>query len=66
MKEPSDKLVEALAADKLLDKLNYTLSVKKGKLIINGTQQTVDIAAKYKTLLDALSGSDVEMKNSNK
>ena len=66
MKEPADKLVEALAADKLLDKLNYTLSVKKGKLIINGTEQTAEVTAKYKTLLDALSGSDVEMKNSNK
>jgi len=66
MKEPIDKLVEALAADKLIDKMNYTLAVKKGKLLINGTEQTEAVASRYKALIDALGGADMEVKNTNK
>ena len=66
MKQPTDKLVEALAADNLLKKDNYTLSIKKGKLSIDGVEQKDEVTAKYKSLIDALDGADLEIKNIKK
>ena len=66
MKQPTDKLVEALAADNLLKKDNYTLSIKKGKLSIDGLEQKDEVTAKYKSLIDALDGADLEIKNIKK
>ncbi|MGG9963787.1 sodium-translocating pyrophosphatase [Ferruginibacter sp. SUN106] len=62
----ADKLLDALAADNLLKKDNYTLSVKKGKITVDGTELKEDAAAKYKALVDALGGADIELKNSQK
>ena len=62
----TDKLIDALAADNLLKKENYILSVKKGKLSVDGTELKEEVAAKYKTLIDALGGTDIELKNSQK
>ena len=62
----TDKLIDALATDNLLKKENYTLSVKKGIVSIDGTELKQETAAKYKTLIDALGGADLELKNSQK
>ena len=66
MKQPTDKLVDALAGDNLIKKDNYTLSIKKGKLSLDGVEQKDDVIAKYKTLIDALGGADINIKNTNK
>jgi hypothetical protein len=60
----SDKLVDALAADNLLKKNNFALSVKQGKLTIDGAVLKDEAAAKYQSLVAALKGADVELKNS--
>ena len=65
LKEVSEKLVDALAADKLIEKENYTVAVKKGELSIGGVKQDEEIIAKYSPLLSALGETDLELKNSN-
>ena len=62
----TEKLINALATDNFLKKDNFTLSVKKGKVVIDGTALKEDAVAKYKTLIDALGGADFELKNSQK
>ena len=64
-KTPTDRLIEALVADKLIDKENFSLSLSKGKLILNDKEQPAETTAKYKTLIDALDGADLNIKNSN-
>lgn len=66
MNAATDNLVNALATDNLLNKENYTLSVKKGTITINGTALTADATEKYKSLVDALGGADIELKNTQK
>ncbi|HNH23086.1 MAG TPA: hypothetical protein PLY26_13105, partial [Ferruginibacter sp.] len=63
---PAEKLIEALAADKLIDKDNFTLSLSKGKLILDEKEQTADVVAKYKSLIDALGNADLNIKNTKK
>ena len=65
-KVATDHLVDALAADNLIKKDNYTLSLKHGKLSLDGVEQKDDVTAKYKTLIDALGVTDLELKNTNK
>jgi len=59
----TENLVGALSADHLLKKDNYTLSVKKGIVTVNGAALKETEAAKYKSLVDALNGADIELKN---
>ena len=66
LKEPTDKLIDALVADKLIEKDNYALGLSKGKLTLNDKEQTAEITAKYKALIDALGGVDLNIKNTNK
>ena len=66
MNAAADNLVSALAADNLLKKDNYTLSVKKGIITVDGAALKEDAAAKYKSLVDALGGVDIDLKNSQK
>ena len=66
LKEPTDKLIDALVADKLIEKDNYSLGLSKGKLTLNDKEQTAEITAKYKALIDALGGVDLNIKNTNK
>ncbi|HRI26208.1 MAG TPA: sodium-translocating pyrophosphatase [Ferruginibacter sp.] len=63
---PAEQLVDALAADNLLKKDNYTLSVKKGKVTIDGVEQKDEALGKYKGLIEALHGVDIELKTSQK
>ena len=65
LKVPADKLIDALVADKLIEKDNFSLSLLKGKLTLNDKEQTAEITAKYKALIDALEGADLNIKNSN-
>jgi K(+)-stimulated pyrophosphate-energized sodium pump len=65
LKAPTDKLVEALVADKLIEKDNFTLTLSKGKLILNDKEQPAEVTAKYKAFIDALGGIDLNIKNSN-
>ena len=66
MKQPTDNLVNALIADKLITADNYDVAVKKGKLLIDAVEQKAEVTAKYKTLIDALGGVDMEIKNKTK
>lgn len=66
MNAATDKLVEALAADKVLDKTNYTLAVKEGKITVNGTELSAAAAEKYKAMVAAFNGTSIELKNSDK
>lgn len=65
-KEPTEKLVDALAADKLIEKDNFSLSLTKGKLTLNDKEQAAEVTDKYKTLIAALDGADLNIKNSQK
>lgn len=62
----TDKLIDALAADKLLEKENYTLSIKEGKITVNGKAIDEKIAEKYKELIASFNGNSIELKNSQK
>jgi hypothetical protein len=64
MNTATDKLVNALAADNLLKKDNFALSVKKGKVAVDGAVLKDDVAVKYQSLIAALQGTDIELKNS--
>ena len=66
LKVPTDKLIDALVTDKLIEKDNFSLALSKGKLTLNDKEQTVEITAKYKALIDALGGADLNIKNTNK
>ncbi|MBL7703454.1 MAG: sodium-translocating pyrophosphatase [Ferruginibacter sp.] len=63
---PADKLVDALVADNLISKENFSLSLTKGKLTLDGKEQTTDVVSKYKALIDALGGADLNIKSSGK
>jgi K(+)-stimulated pyrophosphate-energized sodium pump len=58
---PAEKLVDALAADKLIEKDNFSLSLTKGKLVLNDKEQPAEVVAKYKALIDALGNADLKM-----
>ena len=45
---------------------NYSLAIKKGIVSVDGNELKEDAAAKYKILVDALGGADIELKNSQK
>ncbi len=59
-------LIEALIAGKLIEKDNYTLRLSNGKLSLNDKEQSAEITGKYKTLIDALNGSDLNIRNNTK
>ena len=62
----TNKLLDALAAEKLLDKDNYTLSIKDGKIIVNGTAIDEKTAEKFKEIIASFNGASIELKNSKK
>jgi hypothetical protein len=66
LKAPTDALINALVSDKLIEKDNYTLTLTKGKLTLNDKEQTAEVTAKYKALIDALGGADLNLKYKNK
>jgi K(+)-stimulated pyrophosphate-energized sodium pump len=66
LKVPTDNLIAALAADKLIEKDNYSLSLSKGKLTLNDKEQTAEVTAKYQSLIDALGGTNLNIKNTKK
>ena len=66
LKVPTDKLIEALAADKLIEKDNFSLGLSKGKLTLNDKEQTAEVTAKYKSLIAALDGADLNIKHTKK
>ena len=70
LKTSTDKLIDALVADKLVEKDNYSLSLSKGKLTLNDKEQTAEVTAKYKVQIDALGdalgGADLNIKNTKK
>ena len=66
LKKATDALVNALVADKLINKDNFTLSLKKAKLSLDGIEQKEEINDKYKLLIDSLHGDHLELNNSKK
>ncbi len=63
IKAGTDKLVDALAGDKLLDRNNFSISINKGKLSINGIAQADVVNEKYKGLTDIFEGKDIQFSN---
>ncbi|MFZ1451590.1 MAG: sodium/proton-translocating pyrophosphatase, partial [Ferruginibacter sp.] len=66
LKVPTDELINALAADKLIEKDNYSLVLSKGKLTLNGKEQPASVLAKYQPLIDNLDGADLKIENTQK
>jgi len=66
LKQPTDNLVDALVADKLMEKDNFSLKLIKGKLTVNDKELPEEVNAKYKSLIDALDGAELNIKNTNK
>ena len=66
LKVPTDKLVEALAADNLIKKDNYSVALKAGKLSLDGVEVNETINSKYKTLIDAFGGANMMINNKTK
>jgi len=57
-------LLDALIADQVIDKDNYTLTINKGQLNINGVAQDATVTAKYQSYLDKIgAGADIKMKS---
>ena len=63
LKAPADNLVAALATDKLIDKDNFTLKFSKGVLTLNDKVQSEEVTSRYRVLIDALGGVDLNLKN---
>ncbi len=66
LKVPTDELINALVSDKLIEKDNFSLTLTKGKLNLNDKELTAEVTAKYQTLIDALGGADLNIKNTQK
>ncbi|MEP7237661.1 MAG: sodium/proton-translocating pyrophosphatase, partial [Ferruginibacter sp.] len=66
LKVPTDNLIDALVADKLIEKDNFSLKLSKGKLTLNDKEIGADVAAKYKTLIDALGDVNLNINNTKK
>ena len=56
------KLINALVADKLIEKGNFKLDINDGKLSLNGKVQSEEINQKYKTLIDAIGNTNIQIK----
>jgi K(+)-stimulated pyrophosphate-energized sodium pump len=63
--QATENLVNQLAADKLINKDAYTLSLKNNEMVINGKTQPVDVLEKYKTFIAGLNGLDINIKTSS-
>ncbi|MBX2934486.1 MAG: sodium-translocating pyrophosphatase [Ferruginibacter sp.] len=66
VKVPVEALVDALVADKVIEKDNFSLSIAKGKLTLNNKEVSNDIAVKYKSLIDALGDVSLNVNNTKK
>lgn len=66
LKVPTDELINALAADKLIEKDNYSLVLSKGKLTLNGKEQPAQVLARYQALINGLGGADLKIENTQK
>ncbi len=62
----TENLIAALAAGKVLNKNNFSLSLKEGKLLVDGVALKEEAIAQYKTLIDALGGANIELSNTQK
>jgi K(+)-stimulated pyrophosphate-energized sodium pump len=57
-------LLDALIADQVIDKDNYTLAVNHGQLAINGVAQDAVVTEKYKSYLDKIgANANIKMKS---
>jgi len=63
---PMENLINALVADKVIEKDNYKLNLSNGKLVLNDKEVSVEIADKYKTLIDAFGDTKVNINFSGK
>jgi len=66
LKSSTDKIIEGLVADKLMEKENFSLQVNKGKLVINNVEQPAEVNARHQSLIDGLGGADLNISNTNK
>ena len=60
--ENMGKLIDALVADKLIQKGNFKLDINDGKLSLNGKVQSEETNQKYKTLIDAIGNTNIQIK----
>ena len=66
LKMNSDKLIAALASDKLLNEDNFKLSVDKGMITINGIRQPVAVNEKYRSYTTVFGDAVLELNVSKK
>ncbi len=60
----AEKLVQALAADKLLDVTHFELAVENGIININGLNQPASINEKYKEIISQIGSLSLKMNTS--
>jgi hypothetical protein len=61
MDKNSEKLIDALDADKLLNKNDFELTVEKGLLTINGISQSNETNEKYRSYTSQFGSSTLKM-----
>ncbi|MGB4845685.1 MAG: sodium-translocating pyrophosphatase, partial [Ferruginibacter sp.] len=66
LKVPTENLIDALVADKLIEKDNFSLNLSKGNLSLNGKKVTAEVTSKYQTLIAALGNADLNITNTQK
>ncbi|CAN5902610.1 sodium-translocating pyrophosphatase [soil metagenome] len=66
IKANSDKLIAALASDKLLNEASYSLKVNNGHITINDVEQPASVNVKFKSLTDPFAEKTLELKVSDK
>ena len=60
------ELITALVADKLIEKDNFTLSIKKGILSLNSVVQSEEVTKKYLPMITAAGDTEIVMKTEKK
>ncbi len=61
-----EDLVKQLAADNVINKDAFSLTVKKGVLVINGNEQPNEVADKYRSLINAIGESEYNQQSTVK
>jgi K(+)-stimulated pyrophosphate-energized sodium pump len=61
--ENMKQLIDALVADKLIEKDNFKLAINEGKLSLNDVAQSEEVNKKYASLISTLGNNEIVMKN---
>ena len=59
----TNELITNLVSEKLIEKDNYSLTIKNGKLMLNGILQSEETIAKYHRLIISLENTNLHLKS---